>query len=214
MIQPHILLGRQTDAERMPDQSPWIDVPDGTPEAMELFRRHYSFNRRRDQMSLSFCVGRNRNAGLFVGPGEKLVLLLPGALFIWRKFRRADGQQGVNCAAFRNESPVRASELILAAEVHAWDRWPGERLYTYVNDRRIRKTRTPGRCFLKAGWRYVRDSETGKPARTKWNRLLILEKLAQADDGVCVGSLGAGRNEHPQGNAEMPPLRNGEDMRP
>lgn len=115
---------------------------------------------------------------LFVGPGEKMVLLTAcvRAVFAWRKFRNADlaGQEGVNCAIFRNEGAGEASELIREADKLAWQRWPGERHYTYVNPKKVKRSRTPGRCFLKAGWRYVRDVD-GKPARTKHNKLLILE---------------------------------------
>ena len=89
-----------------------------------------------------------RNRRLFVGPGEKLVLLSRDAqaLFVWRKFLSRDGQTGVNCALFRNEGAycgeVKSSRLILAAEVWAWARWPGERLYTYVDARRVRSTQS------------------------------------------------------------------------
>jgi len=54
------------------------------------------------------------------------------ALFVWRKFLSADRQVGVNCAIFRNESPILSSTLILEAERLAHARWPAERLYTYV----------------------------------------------------------------------------------
>ena len=93
---------------------------------------------------------------LFVGPGEKLVLLTPceRALFCWRKERyRLDGQEGVNCAIFRNEGAGRSSDLIREADQIAWNRWPGERLYTYVDASKVRRKRDPGRCFLRAGWR-------------------------------------------------------------
>jgi hypothetical protein len=144
----------------------WMEVRDANPSALAIFHRHYSYKPYRD----------GRRPQHFVGPGEKLVLLTPDAraLFVWRKFISGDGQQGVNCAVFRNEGAAVASDLIRAADELAWQRWPGERHYTYVNDRKVRRSRTPGRCFLKAGWRYVRG-EDGKPARTKWNRLLVLE---------------------------------------
>jgi hypothetical protein len=94
---------------------------------------------------------------LFVGPGEKLVLVTPDALalFVWRKFLSITHEEGVNCAVFRNEGPKLSSELIKAAVELAWERWPGERLYTYINPRKIRHKRDPGRCFLRAGWRHV-----------------------------------------------------------
>jgi hypothetical protein len=89
------------------------------------------------------------------------------ALFVWRKFRSDDGQEGINCAIFRNEGPKLSSGLILEAEPLAWRRWPGERLYTYVNPKKVKST-NPGYCFLMAGWR--------KCGKTKGG-LIILEKL-------------------------------------
>ena len=139
----------------------WIPVKDGDPRALALFLRHYS--------ALTYKrVGGRRNR-LFVGPGEKIVLLttLCDALFVWRKFIDKSGQQGVNCAVFRNEGPYLSSELILEAEKLAWERWLGERLYTYVNAKKIHSS-NPGCCFKKAGWRVC--------GRTKSRALFILEK--------------------------------------
>lgn len=146
----------------------WVEVKDGNDTARALFDQHYSRYRYAD----------GRTPALFVGPGEKLVLLWADAraVFVWRKFRSADHQTGVNCAVFRNDGAGRASDLIRAAHGLAWERWPGARFYTYVNPRRVQRKRQPGRCFLKAGWRYVRDTQ-GKPARTKERGYLILEML-------------------------------------
>ena len=137
----------------------WWEVKDGDDRVREVFDRHYSRIRYLD----------GRAPKLFVGPGEKMVLVTPelDAIFIWRKFINADGQWGVNCAAFRNESQVLSSALIVEAEALAWRRWPNERLYTYVNPRKIRSS-NPGCCFMKAGWR--------RCGITKINKLLILEK--------------------------------------
>lgn len=75
--------------------SAWMPVKDANPTALEIFHRHYSYAPYRD----------GRRPLHFVGPGEKMVLLTPDAraLCVWRKFISADGQQGVNCAVFRNE---------------------------------------------------------------------------------------------------------------
>lgn len=99
-----------------------------------------------------------------------MVLLteLADALFVWRKFISDDGQTGVNCSVFRNESSALSSELILEAEQFAWQRWSGERLYTYVSPLAV-KSANPGYCFLMAGWR--------KCGVTKAKKLLIFEKL-------------------------------------
>lgn len=138
----------------------WIEVKDGNDSCRAIFDRHYSRYFYRD----------GRKPLLFVGPGEKLVLMhaCGRALFVWRKFRSADGQRGVNCAVFRNEGARLSSDLIRAADDIAWERWPGERHYTYVNPRAIRST-NPGCCFLKAGWR--------RCGITKKRRYLILERL-------------------------------------
>ena len=141
------------------DGSPWIVVKDGDDDVRAVFDRHYSRKRYRD----------GREPKLFVGPGQKMVLRTADcdAIFAWRKFESADGQQGINCAIFRNEGPTKSSELIREAERLAWERWPGERLYTYVNPQAVRSS-NPGYCFKAAGW-----SPCGV---TKWNRLRILEK--------------------------------------
>jgi hypothetical protein len=138
----------------------WRECADGDEGARAIFHRHYSYRPYAD----------GRAPKLFVGPGAKLVLITESAdaLFVWRKFISGDGQRGVNCAVFRNESPTLASLLILEAEEAARDRWGDERFFTYVNPRKIQRTRTPGRCFIKAGWK-----ATGI---TKWNRLIILAK--------------------------------------
>lgn len=138
----------------------WVEVRDGDDTVRSVFDRHYSRQHYRD----------GRSPKLFVGPGEKMVLMTPDAraIFVWRKFISDDGQQGINCAVFRREAGPRASDLILAAMSLAWARWPGERLYTYVDARKIRSI-NPGACFPRAGWR--------RCGLTKHNRLVILEVL-------------------------------------
>ena len=148
-----------------PDMT-WLPARDCDPRAFSLFRRHYTYR--------DYTDGRRRDPSnptrfSFVGPGEKMVLLTADcrALFVWRRFIDASGQQGVNCAVFRNEGDVLSSRLILEAEQLAWGRWPGERLYTYVNSARVASC-NPGYCFKMAGWR---------PCGTTKSGLLILEKI-------------------------------------
>jgi hypothetical protein len=142
----------------------WLEAKDGDPRGLWLYERHYSARRYKD--------GRRRR--LFVGPGEKMVLLTTAcdALFVWRKFRSRDGQRGVNCAAFRNESDSLSSDLIREACEHAWRRWPGERLYTFVNPAKVRST-NPGCCFKIAGWRRCGQTKGGGGR----DRLLVFERL-------------------------------------
>lgn len=145
----------------------WLSVADGDPRAMALFKRHYSYHEYKD--------GRRRT--LFVGPGQKTVLLTYqcDALFVWRKFRSMDSQQGVNCAVFRNESPILSSTLILEAMKLAWQRWPAERLYTYVNPC---AAGGDGQCFKIAGWRKCgRTQGRTLASGEKKDRLYILEAI-------------------------------------
>jgi hypothetical protein len=149
--------------ELFPFPGKWRGVKDGNLCALDLYLRHYSARHYRD--------GRERK--LFCGPGEKMVLLtIDGkALFVWRKFVSDDGQKGINCAVFRNEGPFLSSDLIKEAVELAWKRWPGERLYTYVNPKKIRST-NPGYCFICSGWTACGKSRGG---------LVIMEKKAERE---------------------------------
>lgn len=142
------------------DELIWVSVKDGNAVALEIFKRHYS----------RYLYKDGRKPKLFVGPGEKMVLLSKcnKALFVWRKFISSDGQQGVNCSVFRNENKtLLSSYLINQAEILARLRWPGERLYTYVNPRKVLSS-NPGYCFKMNGWKLC--------GLTKKRKLLILEK--------------------------------------
>lgn len=123
----------------------WIEAKDGNRLLYEMYRRHYSAKKN-----------KRPKIRQFVGPGQKFVLagMMCDALFAWRKFIDDSGQQGVNCCVFRNESQHRSSDMILEAMEWAWDRWPDERLYTWIDPKEIRST-NPGYCFLCAGWRRV-----------------------------------------------------------
>ena len=122
----------------------WWLTKDGDLDCLALYERHYSAYRYAD--------GRKRK--LFAGPGEKVVLRTEAgdAMWVWRKFKDDSGQQGINCAVFRNEGPHQSSTLVAQADQIADLLWPDCRHYTYVNSKEIRST-NPGFCFLKAGWR-------------------------------------------------------------
>jgi hypothetical protein len=136
----------------------WIEIRDGDPRLRTLYNRHYSAYQYKD----------GRQPKKTAGPGEYMALVTPeaDAIFIWRKFIDNSGQRGINCAVFRNEGSRLSSRLIRDAMVRAGKRWPGERMYTYVNTKKIRSA-NPGYCFKKAGWRVV--------GRTQKRDLLILE---------------------------------------
>jgi hypothetical protein len=140
----------------------WFQVRDGDCQAVALFQRHYSCRKRKTR----------GNKARFAGVGETLVLISADAdaLFVWRKERyRLDGQEGINCAVFRNESTHRSSAMICEAMQLAWKKWADDRLFTFVNPQRIAST-NPGYCFQCAGWNKCGKSKSG---------LVILEVFRQ-----------------------------------
>ena len=140
----------------------WIPIKDGNASGMSIFKRHYT-------------ARKQRKIEQFIGPGEKQAFITPDAkaLFAWRKFISDAGEKGVNCCVFRNEGTElgKSSDLIRAACDLAWERWPGERLYTYVDPSKVKPKRDPGRCFIKAGFRKCGTTKEGK---------LIFERLPGA----------------------------------
>lgn len=131
----------------------WIETRDGNDLGRSIFDRHYS--------RIHYADGRKPK--LYAGPGGKIVLIGSDghSLFVWRKFKDNSGQLGVNCAVFRNEGTARSSDMIREADAIADKRWPGERHYTYVDPRKVRRKRDPGRCFLRAGWHYCGMTKGG-----------------------------------------------------
>lgn len=124
----------------------WWLTKDSDLDCAELYERHYSRYRYAD--------GRARDNDQFVGPGKKLVLRTErgDAVFAWREFIDDSGQDGFNCAVFRNESQHRSSDLIRQADTVADVGWGYRRHYTYVDPKKVRST-NPGFCFIAAGWR-------------------------------------------------------------
>lgn len=105
-------------------------------------------------------VGSNQ----FMPPGETVVLRNTQGtiLFGWVKQQyRDDGEEGINCSVFRNQSQRRSSDVILEAEQWAVKRWGVSRFFTYVNPSEIISV-NPGYCFKKAGWHFVRKLPDGK----------------------------------------------------
>ena len=144
--------------------SHWYAISDQDPVAMSIYRRHYSRHAYQD--------GR-RHVGGVMPPGQhKFYMTCDGtAIFGWLRnvVERYDGQTGVLCSVFRNEgyAHARSSELIEEACEYAWQKWPGERLWTYVDPTKV-TSRNPGYCFLMAGFRRCGTSKKG---------LLIFERL-------------------------------------
>lgn len=121
-------------------------------ECAELADRHYS--------------RRTVGARQFIYSGKQLILRdCEGlVLFAWvypDAALRMDGQTGLNCAIFRNESQRPGSEIVLEAERAALAKWGPQRCYTYVDPKHV-KSPNPGYCFKLAGWQFVKRTADGK----------------------------------------------------
>lgn len=151
--------------------NPWHKTVDGDPRAFACYQHHYTYDPRK----------RRRNR-LFVGPGRKLVLLIPdkdnpegeaAAVLSFRLERyRDDPQYGANCSLFHHKperTGMKGSDLILAAEDWVKLAWPFlPRMFTHVNPFAVngyhdRKTGEMifGRAFQLAGWREVGFTGSG-----------------------------------------------------
>ena len=138
------------------------------PEMAALADRHYS--------------RRTIGARQFMYSGKKIVIRNAEGtiLFGWifpDPTMRMDGQTGINCSIFRNESKRLSSEVILECERIAIAKWGGQRMYTYIHPAKLRIVKRrgvefccwpPGRCFIEAGWRFERLAKNGKHLLVKY----------------------------------------------
>jgi hypothetical protein len=137
----------------------WLSVRDGDLRALALYLRHYSAKKSRAIYTMPPVGNRAR----FVGNGEHMVLLTRDcrALFAWRFQRyRKDAQTGVECTVFRKEGAGQASAMISEAVSLAWRKWPGQRLFTFVDPAEVAST-NPGYCFKVAGFRFCGRTRRG-----------------------------------------------------
>ncbi len=95
----------------------------------------------------------------FVPPGRCLVLLTETADALWitswpfAEYVKHAWAGAWVCSAFRNESSSLASSMIIDAVAATRHR--------FVNRDKVRRSRQPGRCFLKAGFSYVGETKGG-----------------------------------------------------
>lgn len=116
----------------------------------------------------------------FVGPGRKIVLIVPSetgtATALWVASHQAFRLDNFDCWTnnyFRNESKHKASTLIrqaVAATVAIWHQIPPDGLHSFVDPRKVAGVKRRGKlihgfCFDRAGFEL-------HPERTKVNKLL------------------------------------------
>jgi hypothetical protein len=145
----------------------WSHIPIEDPRARVIYDRHYSRQ----------TVG----AEGIVAPGERFLMMHEGVngAAIWAVVRnRFRGQWYWRNSIFRNESRTLSSLLIEDATRITYELWarrygqlPPEDLITEIDIEATRARRSkrspPGRCYLEAGWLFVREIDPGhgRPAR-------------------------------------------------
>lgn len=106
----------------------------------------------------------------FVPPGRCLVLTTPGALWVtsWplpEYVKHAWPGAWVNSTFRRESGDVLASDLIrsaVAATRWKWPAVPALGMVSFVDPRKVRHKRDPGRCYARAGFRLVGETKTDK----------------------------------------------------
>lgn len=125
----------------------WRESYRASPSAARIADRHY--NRH--------AIGSNQ----FVPPGRCYVLQHTRAVWVtsWPlpEFVRHRWAGAWVNSLFRNEGAGLSSELITQAVALTRARWdpPPLGIVTFVDARRVRHKRDPGRCYRKAGWSRV-----------------------------------------------------------
>jgi hypothetical protein len=135
----------------------WVVSDRADPTVVPIADRHY--NRQK--------IG----APQFVPPGRCLVLKTAEVDAFWvtswpfAEYVMHAWAGAWVCSAFRNEAPERylSSELVeeaVAATRVVWDP-PPLGMITFVDASKVRRKRDPGRCFVKAGFRFVGFTKKG-----------------------------------------------------
>jgi len=106
-------------------------------------------------------------------PGKTLILIQDHALWVSlqqkNEFIKHCWKNAWICSTFRNESNLLSSNLIKSAvsnTIACWGNPPENGFITFVNPSKV-KSRNPGYCFIKAGWKKI--------GYTKINSLLVFQ---------------------------------------
>lgn len=114
----------------------------------------------------------------FAPPGKTVILYAEKsdnqALWVssWQKYIMHDWKNSWNCSLFRNEGAGLSSELIrqaVAATIFEWGSPPSGGMITFVDPKKVKPKRTPGYCYVRAGFRLSGE--------TKKRKLLVFQLL-------------------------------------
>jgi hypothetical protein len=129
-----------------------------------LWHRSNRFDKRALPLADRHYSRQKPGTPQFVRPGRNVVLLTRDADALWvSSWHRPDLVKHAfgycwECSIFRNESAALSSDLIvgaMAATRAVWGEPPPGGFLTFVDERRVRRKRDPGRCFRRAGFEPV-----------------------------------------------------------
>jgi len=156
--------------------SPWRRSWRADPRAAAIADRHY--NRQ--------SIG----SAQFVPPGRCLVLMTDDRTALWvtswplAEFVQHQWPGAWMNSLFRREGGAHpASDLIRYAVAHTraeWPEIPDLGMVTFVDPAKVERKRQPGRCYLKAGFRYV--------GKTKGGLVALQQLAADMPDAATVPS--------------------------
>ena len=144
-----------TSALRWFDDGLWHKVNRNDPRGRALADKHYS--------------RQTPGAVDFLASGKTFCLLTDDAKAVWGVIENLDPAGGLHwrCAIFRNTGPHLSSDLVREATERTFVYWrrkwgglPPVPLRTEVDPDKTRRKRDPGRCFVKAGWRRLKERTT------------------------------------------------------
>jgi hypothetical protein len=147
------------------------------PVARALADRHYS----RKRPGTPDFSGPGRNLTLRTVDGDAVWV----SLLIRAEYVKHEWPNSWYCQIFRNEDREKylSSELIeeaVAATVAEWGEPPADGFITFVDAKKTRRKRDPGRCFRRAGWREVGVTS---------DRGLVVLQLSPADFPTPIAPL-------------------------
>lgn len=134
---------------------PWILSHRADPDCLPLADRHYS--------------RQKPGTPQFVPPGRCVVFKSAALDAVWvtswpfaQYVKHAWAGAWVN-SFFRNEGPTLSSELIVAAVAATRAKWEAPELgiVSFVDAKKTRRKRDPGRCYARAGFTHVGFTKAG-----------------------------------------------------
>ena len=140
-----------------------------------LWQRSHRFDERSRLLADRHYNRRKIGSPQFMPPGRCCVFYAEtetgeafwGSAWPFAQYVRHAWAGAWMCTAFRNEGAALSSDLIIqavAATRAHWGEPPALGMVTFVDTKKTRPKRSPGYCYLRAGFIYVGETKAGLKA--------------------------------------------------